>query len=301
MPYGPEFSVAETHGLLDAENIDISQSSSGLGWQRAFMSVQREGPYKKHFCANSEVLINVITSKTVRGRLTLDGKQYPIEGGPGTITIVPANKTYDLELDTTVDTTHLFVCKDLLDQVIVSMFDEGERDVEIQFRAAAYDPVLEQLCLALRDGMRDGSRASTQYVDHMMQGVAAYLVKNYSTAVQAAAETATTLSDRQIMRTREIIETRLAERITLADIAREFRLSADHFGRLFKRASGVTLYQFIIRCRVDRARTMLSETEIPIVDIAPECGFADQVHLTRAFGRIVGTTPAAFRRTQRGR
>jgi AraC family transcriptional regulator len=40
----------------------------------------------------------------------------------------------------------------------------------------------------------------------------------------------------------------------------------------------------------------LMETQMPIAEIAHECGFADQVHLTRFFGRIIGTSPASFRR-----
>lgn len=300
MPPGAEFTVADTHSFLEAENMDITRTSLGLGWRRAFMSVQREGPYKMHFGGSSDVLINVVNSKSVKARISVDGQDYPIEGGPGTITIVPPRKAFELDLENTVDTTHLYIRRRLLEQVVNSMFSEGKRDVEIQFCAAAYDPVLEHLCSAVRQGLHEASRASAQYVDLMLYGVAAYLVRNYSAADQGAADAATSLNERQILRTREIIESRLSEKITLADIAREFHLSADHFGRLFKRAAGVTLYQFIIRCRVDRARTMLAETAVPIVDIATECGFADQVHLTRAFGRIVGTTPAAYRRSRRG-
>jgi AraC family transcriptional regulator len=300
MAHGPEFSVEDTHSFLEAENMDISRTSLGLGWRRAFMSVQREGPHKMHFRARSDVLVNVVNSKTVKGRITVDGQDYPIEGGPGTITIVPARKPFDLVLENTVDTTHLYIRRKVIDQVISSMFSEGKRDVEIKFCPATYDPVLEHLCSAVRLGLHEASRASAQYVDLMLHGVAAYLVRNYSAADLSTEGVAATLTERQVLRTREIIEARLADKITLADIACEFQLSSDHFERLFKRASGVTLYQFIIRCRVDRARTMLAETAMPIVDIAAECGFADQVHLTRAFGRIVGTTPAAYRRSRRG-
>ncbi|NKX15882.1 helix-turn-helix transcriptional regulator [Ochrobactrum pseudogrignonense] len=50
---------------------------------------------------------------------------------------------------------------------------------------------------------------------------------------------------------------------------------------MFKRATNVTLHQYIIRRRVDKARDLLMETQMPIAEIAHECGFADQVHLTR--------------------
>jgi AraC family transcriptional regulator len=296
----PEFSLDETHSFIEAENFDISLTSVGLGWRRAFMSVQREGPYHMHFGPSRDVLINVVTSPKVKATITLDGKAYPIEGGPGTITIIPAYKSFDLDLETSVTTVHLYIRKRLLDKVIAAMFPQGGKNVDVRFCAAAYDPVLEQLCMAVRDGLQDASRPNALYVDHMLQGIAAFLVKNYSTAYANSPDNAAMLSEKQVKRTREIVESRLAQKITLADIAAEFGLSADHFGRLFKQATGVTLYQFIIRCRVERARTLLIDTPTPISDIAAECGFADQVHLTRAFGRIVGVTPAAYRRLHRG-
>ncbi|NMA98573.1 MAG: hypothetical protein GX970_10790, partial [Phyllobacteriaceae bacterium] len=87
MPHGSEFSVADTHDFLKAENFELSRTSAGLGWRRAFMSVQREGPYNMDFKARSDVLINVVNSDSVRATITVDGQSYPIEGGPGTITV----------------------------------------------------------------------------------------------------------------------------------------------------------------------------------------------------------------------
>lgn len=96
-----------------------------------------------------------------------------------------------------------------------------------------------------------------------------------------------------------MIESKLGGQLTLAHLAADAGMGGDHFGRLFKRTAGISLYQFVIRCRIDRARHLLAETSMPIAEIALECGFADQVHLTRAFGRIVRTTPAAFRKKMR--
>jgi AraC family transcriptional regulator len=58
---------------------------------------------------------------------------------------------------------------------------------------------------------------------------------------------------------------------------------------------GVPPHQFILRTRVERAKRLLANTHIPIAHIAAECGFCHQEHLTRAFRRLTGTTPAAFR------
>src|SRR5690606_38537684 len=99
-----------------------------------------------------------------------------------------------------------------------------------------------------------------------------------------------------VQKTIEFINKNLHDRIANEQLADFAGVGPAQFGRLFKRTMNMTSHQYIIRSRVERARTLLTETDMPIVEIAQECGFADQVHLTRFFGRIMGTSPASFRR-----
>jgi len=292
-----EFSFAETHNFLDFGNIDIRTSSAGLGWRRAFMSVQEEGPYTGHFAASPDILINVIVSGRAKATITVDGQAHAIDGGPGTISIIPDGVPFALDLHSSVATTHFYIRRVVIDHVVREIYGPDMARVHLKFCAAVYDPVLEQICAGIRQALNDPGSSAVLYVEHMLHAAAAHLVRRYSSLPGLSPEAESSLSERQLVRTREIIEERLAERITLADIAAEFGLGADHFGRLFKRASGATLYQYVIRCRVNRARQLLAETDTPIIEIAHDCGFADQVHLTRAFRRLVGTTPAAYRKS----
>jgi AraC family transcriptional regulator len=52
----------------------------------------------------------------------------------------------------------------------------------------------------------------------------------------------------------------------------------------------------MIRLRVDRAKEMLAEGDLSIAEVASQTGFGSPIQLTRAFRRVVGTTPSAFRR-----
>ncbi|MFC4623875.1 helix-turn-helix domain-containing protein [Daeguia caeni] len=81
----------------------------------------------------------------------------------------------------------------------------------------------------------------------------------------------------------------------LADMA---GLSGAQFVRLFKCAMNITPHQYIIRRRVDTAKKLLMATDASIAVIAQECGFSDQMHLTKCFSRLVGTSPAAYRRSR---
>lgn len=87
---------------------------------------------------------------------------------------------------------------------------------------------------------------------------------------------------------------------TLIDsIRREIALGEAQYARLFKRSMNTTFHQYVINRRVERARKLLTETNMPAAEIACECGFADQVHLTRLFKKIMGETPIKFRRAAR--
>jgi AraC family transcriptional regulator len=72
-------------------------------------------------------------------------------------------------------------------------------------------------------------------------------------------------------------------------------LSPVYFARQFRRATGVAPHQYLLRARVVRAKHLLAATDLRIATIALDCGFCHQEHLTRAFRKQCGITPAAYR------
>lgn len=293
-----EFSAIETHGFVNLESSVVSRTSAGLGWSKAFMSVQEQLPFKNTFKSRPDILLVNVNSGAMQGRLGALNRTYDLDRIAGNLSIIPDEVDLDVELKSKISSTHLYIRRSVVDEVAAIIYRKESANVEIAFRPALYDPVLEQLCHAIRDALDTHSPTSALYVEHITHAVAAYLLRHYSN-VGLQRETVSTngkLSASLLRRTREMIEGKLGERITLAEIAADTGLGADHFSRMFKQETGLSPYQFVIRRRVDRARHLLAETVVPIAEIAHECGFADQVHLTRAFRRIVGTTPGAYRR-----
>ncbi|HEY3464719.1 MAG TPA: AraC family transcriptional regulator [Amycolatopsis sp.] len=88
---------------------------------------------------------------------------------------------------------------------------------------------------------------------------------------------------------------RLAEPVTLADVAAEVHLSVYHLVRVFRAATGETPHRFLTALRVDEAKRLLRETDLPLERIAPRCGFATPGALSAAFLRHTGTRPSAYR------
>lgn len=107
------------------------------------------------------------------------------------------------------------------------------------------------------------------------------------------------ISPCKLKRVLEFIEAHLQESIGLDDLAQTAGLSANHFLRVFKLATGATPYHFLRTRRLERARILLAENTMSLAELALECGFANQAHFTAAFSQEMGISPGRYRRTVR--
>jgi AraC family transcriptional regulator len=100
----------------------------------------------------------------------------------------------------------------------------------------------------------------------------------------------------QRRRVLDFIEANLAAPIRNKALADLVEYSEFHFNVAFRNSLGASPHEFLVRRRIDRAQQLMLSTVMPLCDIASECGLADQAHLSRLFRRIVGESPAAWRR-----
>jgi transcriptional regulator GlxA family with amidase domain len=104
------------------------------------------------------------------------------------------------------------------------------------------------------------------------------------------------LASWQERKVREYIEAKLDSSILVDDLADIVSLSAAHFCRAFKKSFCATPHAYIVQRRVMRAQELMRGTRGPLSQIALDCGFADQTHLSKLFRRLTGQTPNAWRR-----
>jgi AraC family transcriptional regulator len=101
----------------------------------------------------------------------------------------------------------------------------------------------------------------------------------------------------QERKAKALLAERMADDISIVDVARECRLSRGHFCKAFKQTTGQSPYAWLTHYRISTAQALLRSTQRPLADIALACGFGDQSHLTRMFSRVVGTPPGSWRRS----
>jgi AraC-like DNA-binding protein len=103
----------------------------------------------------------------------------------------------------------------------------------------------------------------------------------------------------QLERVMEFIEANIHQSFHTCDLAAIVNLSAPRFAILFRRATGESPLAYLRHRRIERAQEMMRVSDEPLAEIALACGLADQSHLTKLFRRLVGSSPAAWRREQR--
>jgi AraC-like DNA-binding protein len=94
------------------------------------------------------------------------------------------------------------------------------------------------------------------------------------------------------------IDSHLDQNITLAELARNSKLSLYYFATLFRRSTGFSPHRYILHRRVIRARELLRNTSLSVLDVSLDLGFQHQNNFARAFRRITGMTPTYFRRSK---
>ena len=93
---------------------------------------------------------------------------------------------------------------------------------------------------------------------------------------------------------------RFAEPLRVADLAARAGLSPFQLTRRLRALFGLTPAQLLTQTRIEAARRMLQESDVPVAEIALACGYADQSAFTRAFKAVTGAPPARYRERHRG-
>jgi AraC family transcriptional regulator len=105
----------------------------------------------------------------------------------------------------------------------------------------------------------------------------------------------------QARRALAYIDANLGSKISITEISALMALSKSHFCRAFKHTLGTSPMAYISARRIERVKTLITSTSERLSDIALACGFADQSHLNRSFGRMVGMSPGLWRRNNQHR
>lgn len=213
---------------------------------------------------------------------------------PGTLTFVPALRSSEWLWGSEVEILDIYVPPAALQEVAIAS-NLSSQPIELLDRFAIIDPLLQQLILTLFTQVQQKNKHQQMYLESLQNLLAAHLLQFHCTVQICDVEISIGLSASKLKTVLDYIHDHLDSEIGLGELAAVVQLSSHHFGKLFKQSMSISPHQYVLRCRIARAKQLLASPQRSLVNIGQAIGFSDQSHFTNTFRRYTGLTPRQYR------
>ena len=166
-------------------------------------------------------------------------------------------------------------------------------------KISTHDPLIQQIGLSLKSDIEAGYPTGKIFGESAATMLAARLLHQHSSRSPKQISDETGLSSYSLRLVLDYIRSHLSQDLAIVDLAQVAGMSPYYFMRMFKRSMHVTVRQYIIQKRIDRAKELLRSRELSMVEVSLQCGFSNQSHFTNVFRQLTQTTPNAYRRDLR--
>jgi AraC family transcriptional regulator len=215
----------------------------------------------------------------------------------GSISVVPAGSPARWRWSGRNDTLHIYLEPGLVTRVAAEAFDLDPARLTVHALDGLDLPHLRATMWAVDSELTDeGAGGGRLAAESLANVLAVHLIRHVLAPREPARRRHGTLPRAKLRAVVEYIEEHLDASPTLGHMAAVARLSPYYFAREFKAATGLPPHQYVVACRVERAKQLLrARADLPLAELAARAGFSDQSKLTRHFKRLVGVTPGRFR------
>lgn len=237
--------------------------------------------------------LNLIRSGRSVCQWTADGRTGRTEEGPGTTYILPAGTRDALRRSAPTNQTMLVMAPHFLSK---SLDETGHlADVELTAHWNLRDRHIAFVIHALHADLEDGSPAGPLYGESLGVALAHYLIRRYSVRAPRVRQYHGGMPTARLNRVLDFMRQNFARETRLWELAELAGMSPHYFCDLFKKSTGFSPHQYLLRYRIEHAKTFLRSSQFGISQVAKATGFVDQSHFTKVFRRIFGVTPTQFR------
>lgn len=217
---------------------------------------------------------------------------------PQALFFIPPGYSPEIALKGEAKNLQLMIERRVLDEVAASLMDGAGDRVRLRAFNSQFDPQLLQLGLQVADELRTPGAGGAMIADSLAQAIVVHLLRKATADAGWITERRLnqTLTQTQIAQAIDYMETHLDDSLGLADVANAVGASTYTLAKGFKTAVGEAPHQYLMNRRVEKARTLLEKTSAGLAEIAFDCGFSSQQHLTSVFSKRVGTSPGKYRK-----
>lgn len=288
--------------LIKSQMPDSTQSlllsSQGADWR----GIHLEYHHKLKGEENSLVLdqLHLLCVETTQcpcdAQKWMDGRFQSRPIIQGDIFVLPKQVQFRERFEGAIDYILLYLDADWVATIAPEDLDPDH--IEILPHFPQPDPFIYQTGLLLKSAIEAKGRFNQLYGETLALALSVHLLQHYAgrKASRKLAAIAPVSSPRSNLGAiADYIQLHCDRNLSLIELANLAQMSLYHFARSFKQQIGLSPHQYLIRCRVERAKGLLLQNELTVVEIAHCVGFADQSHLNRHFKQLTGLAPKQWR------
>jgi AraC family transcriptional regulator len=275
---------------------EAAAASDRLGWVGLEAARYREPPA-------SEINLSPLTHHTLilfarppeELDLRYEGLKRHMPPPAGAILLVPAGCSALWRWSGPNDSLAVCLEPGLVTRVAAEAFDLDPARLTVPPLDGLDLPPLRAAMWAVDAELTAGGAGGPLAAESLANVLAVHLIRHVLAPRRPARGRDGTLPRGRLRAVVEYIEEHLDAGLTVGEMAKVAHLSAYHFARQFKAATGLPPHQYVIARRVERARRLLQAGALSLAEVAAEAGFSDQSQFTQHFKRLVGVTPGQFR------
>ena len=213
--------------------------------------------------------------------------------GRGGVCLIPSGEPFATRIGGDTECVGIYLDPALVERAARDATASG--GFEVVARSTPRDPLVSHVGMALLAEMESDAPGAQLYAESLANVLAVHVLRHYTAEGATPRRFTGGLSGSRLRRVLSYIADNHGRELSLEDLAGEAAMSTFHFAREFKRATGTTPHQHLIRFRVERAKALLAESQMPLAEVGLRTGFSHQSHFTRLFRRFTGTTPQSYR------
>lgn len=218
---------------------------------------------------------------------------------PGIVWLCPPGiLEEDIQISEWHDVLHLYLPSERFAQCAELRSGTTVRPDSIRYLAGLHDELVRKSGWRLLQEMRAPTSAGQALVEHLALSLVEQLTVQYASSIPATGPVRLQhlLDERRLRRVLEYMAQNLETEIGLDELAAVACLSPFHFTRMFANRMGMTPYRYLSAWRLERAKTLLALNDLPLAQVSLACCFSNQTNFSRAFRRVAGISPLAYRR-----
>jgi AraC family transcriptional regulator len=250
------------------------------------------GEFPEH--RHSEHVVMISMTEGANGEIrTASGSRINGRQHVGNVCVLPSGLAHTARLEGPSEHLALFVDPSLVRRAASQSLMSGS--FEVIERCKRSDGVISSIGTALLGELESEGLSGRLYAESLANVLAVHLLRHYSTGGSQPQHFTGGLSAQKLKQVIAFVAENYSNDVPLAELANVAGMSSFHFAREFKRTTGTSPHQYLIKYRVERAKSLLAEAELPLTEVGLRSGFSHQSHFTRLFRRLTGTTPQSYR------